>query len=225
MPIYSCRSYRRRVRKVNIIKISSRKIKGRVSKKIIPIFYKCISRRSLFRKNIRSFRLATSSFTEGMFFSNLASSLIQSSRQGGFQKASRLTLISSWSLSNKVYRHSRLYRFSNFYNGAFNRMILFSSDNSININQNLTYFVLSKSDLEKFGLFPKERNSFEEILLSLLFFWENALDSSRINIKLYCHLKFVERSQWFEVQSVLINVLSLASSSTEQFPSPDSFLI
>jgi hypothetical protein len=246
MAVYRCRSYKSRpYRKIKSLKISCRRFRSRVSRRILPIFYKCSPRLTAFTKRGRSFNLGKKrvsgkrnflrqniypvrSFKARKFKSSQALRIypVRSFKARKFRsKAPGIVLASSWVLSKKVYRHSNIYRPLFFQGSTQKRIILSLSINSRNLNQNSGYFFLSKLDLIEFGLIPSENNSLEEILASLLLFWENKLESSRINIVFYRSLKFKENSQWFESKSMLVNGLSLPSDSTQGFPSPRSFSI
>lgn len=246
MVVYRCRSYKSRAyRRIKALKISCRRFRGRASKRILPIFYKCSSRLTLFKKRGRSLSSAKKRASGKKALLRLSVYPIRSFKARKFKlsqalrvypvrsfkarkfkvKAPGVTRVSFWLLSRKVYRHFNIYRPLIFQGSSPKRIILFLSINSSSLNQDLGYFFLSKSDLAEFGLIPSENNSFEEILVSLLLFWENKLESSRINIGFYRCLKFKENSQWVESKSVLVNALSLPSDSTRNFPSPRSFSI
>ena len=88
----------------------------------------------------------------------------------------------------------------------------------------MNYFIFNKADLFKFGLPQKQDNSIEELLLSLLFFAEVNLESSKINVVYYRYLNFYEDSQWRQGRFILVNVLSL-NSQAQAIPSPVSLSI
>jgi hypothetical protein len=244
MAVYSCRSYRRKPPRRGNVKSRVRRFRGRRFKKIIPVFYKCFSRRSSLSRFIKPVRLFIRSTHEGRFYlspnvgavrsfksqnlrlgakySSVNTRLVSSFKSGRFggKKNPRVELVSSFAIG-RVYRHLNIYKFPVFWETPRLKKVILVCYNSRKVNQDSSYFFINKSDLIEFGLIPNGDNSYAELISSLLLLWESKLESSRINVAFYRYLKFQEESNWFESKAMLVNVLSLPSDS-KSFPSPRS---
>jgi hypothetical protein len=101
----------------------------------------------------------------------------------------------------KYYRKQSVYQGVNFKKGRFSHGIIVPYI-SKSIIQDSEFWIIRKSTLSRVGLDPKVDNSLEEILTSLILLWSNdKLDSSRIRIIFYRHLRFIEDDKCFDVQS------------------------
>lgn len=141
------------------------------------------------------------------------------------EKNRLITRVRRFVLPGKIYRHSNIYRPLKYRNGSTPRkpIVLVSTQASKALNQTASYLIIDKTQWIKYGFVPKENNSVEEIVAALILDWEANLKSNRIKVKKYRYLKLREGSQWYQVQSFLVNVI--ANSSAGKFPDPQSFLI
>ncbi len=154
MTTYLCRRFRRGYRK-GIVKGKVARFRSRLSRRIVQILSKSLSRRSGLRKNAGFFKLFSSSSFEGRFVFSRSSSVGQSFKTkprklltaknqslaafAGLKAKQRLSFIST-------------YRASSFQNGSKKRLNLLLGYNARNVNQDSDYFILSKLDLFEFGL-------------------------------------------------------------------------
>jgi len=226
MAIYSVRRFRRRYRKGNVVRVRLGRFRSRVSKRIVQLFYRSLSRRSGFRKNARFSKSISSSSSVGkLIFSSVRSPSRSFKGKSGsrrrFFTGRTIQTVGSFKALKVKQQLSiiQIYKVSRFQNSSNKRLKLLLSYNSRNLNQDKDYFILSKLDLFKFGLPQAQDNSIDELLLSLLFFWRFNLESSRISVVYYRHLNFYKDSQWVQGQFILVNILAL-SSKREEFPSP-----
>lgn len=209
MAVFSCRSYRPVTVKRCLVRSRLRKFRGSRLTQLIS-------------RSIRSLKPGNSGrFKRALIKGNV----YHFKRQKVTSKVRTLTPVSSFPIAGKLYRVPNFFSCLTYQYGSKIRksLILVSSLNSKEINQDKDYLTLNKLDWVDFGLVPSDNNSLEEILSALILSWQAELDSERIAVVFYRYLKVEQKAQWFEAQSYLINVFSALVDN--KFPSPHTFRI
>jgi hypothetical protein len=239
MAVYLCRSYRSPRLRFNRAVVSAGKSRKQAHKKIALVFTGRKIRNSSLKKltalsqarKSRSLPIKPlvlipkgyiNSFAAELFIKPQFVQVVDSFKGGKVSRLKGLSNASKFSLTKKLYRHFSVYQVS-VYRTKFKALQLFSSYQLRGVRQDEDYFSIDKSVLGEFGLIAQEDNSIEEILSSLLLLLERELPSGRIKVVSYGHFSVEEKNQWFEVQSLLIKLITVCPSDC--LPHPHFFSI
>jgi len=125
--------------------------------------------------------------------------------------------------AKRIFRYFNIRGCVSFSSQKYRRINLLENPASKSVTQDKDFWIIDKSKLAEFGLNASEDNSLNELLVALILYWSDNLESERIDFMFYRHINFEENGQFYDTQSYLINVLAVFPDRV--FPSPQSFTI